>query len=515
MENHLKERRVGISYQSKRVRQQDLYTFLQNACFASGPHPNQDPILPAVRRTCAVIFGLGILITQTHAQQLERAKTTNYQIPSDVVSSGGGDGAKSTNYLLDDTIGESNIGFGRSNNYDLNAGYRQPDGGTFLAMGCEDLTNIGTITFTGQATADNTCTVITDNDAGYALTWSVLNGSGGTNTGHLISTTAPHTQTIKPFNAETTGLVAYLKMEESAAGSTVKDYSGTGNNGTPNGAAGANNKPQPSASVPTNINTMDRYSLSFDGTDDHVSTTTTNFTTGTSPRTIAGWIKPTASATLRVPFAYGVCGAGNEGKAFGLYISALNVLNFWGCGGSYDFSTGTSITDGVWTHVAVTYDGTNVRVYVNGVQAGSATARTLGSSTASFEIGGAHLLDSGNYYFPGSVDEVRVYNRALSLTEVQALSSTPQTWSVASNKAFWGARLRSSSTDTDSKWGTDSSSEKWLNIGDGTYPVVSRASRTSVAGSTQILQFRAEVGATAIVPTGVYETTVTLTASSL
>lgn len=297
MENHLKERRVGILYQSKRVRQQDLYTFLQNACFASGPHPNQDPILPAVRRTCAVIFGLGILITQTHAQQLERAKTTNYQIPSDVVSSGGGDGAKSTNYLLDDTIGESNIGFGRSGNYDLNAGYRQPDGGTFLSLTCEDLTNLGTITMNGQATADNTCTVITDHDAGYALIWQVRTGSGGVNTGSLISTTPPHTSVIRPFS-------------------------------------------------------------------------------------------PT-------------------------------------------------VTD------------------------------------------------------------------------------TPQTWSVAATDSRWGGRLRSTSTDTDVKWGIDNSTDKWLNVGTGSYTVVSRASRTSVAGSTQILQFRAEVGATAIVPNGVYETTVTLTASSL
>jgi hypothetical protein len=250
-----------------------------------------------VRRALLIVLGLGVVVAQAHAQQLQRAKTTNYQIPSDVVSSGEGDGAKSTNYLLDDTIGETIVGFGRSANFDDNSGYRQPDGGTFLSLSCDDVTDLGTITFSGQATADNTCTVITDSDAGYSLAWQVRTGSGGAFTGYLISTTSPHTDVIAPFDP--------------------------------------------------------------------------------------------------------------------------------------------------------TIDG------------------------------------------------------------------TPQTWTVPANDARWGGRLRSSSTDTDVKWGTDGISDKWLNVGTGSYVTVSRSSRTSVLGSTEIFQYRTEVVPNAIVPNGLYQVTVTLTASSL
>lgn len=460
-----------------------------------------------------------MVVVQTHAQQLERAKTTNYQIPSDVVSSGGGDGAKSTNYLLDDTIGESNIGFGRSDNYDLNAGYRQPDGGTFLAMGCEDLTTIGTITFTGQATADNTCTVITDNDAGYGLTWSVRTGSGGANTGHLISTTAPHTNTIPPFDAATDGLVGYWKMEETAGGSSVKDYSGNGNNGTPSGAAGGNNMPQPSSAVPLGMNTLDIRSLDFDGTDDQV-----DAGNGTSLRltgnamTMASWVKvdawPGASSYPALLSKV------NGSSPYGGYQINLNgdTGNRFSCGMALNStwrvrtSASTYATD-TWYHVACVYDGAAMTIYVNGVADGST------AYTGAIRDVAANLLlgknGGGAAYLNGQLNEARVYSRALTSADLQALANTPHTWAVTPAVSAWGARLRSSSTDTDAKWGTDSSTEKWLNIGDGTYPVVTRSSRTSVAGSTQILQFRAEVGASAILPTGVYETTVTLTASSL
>ena len=73
--------------------------------------------------------------------------------------------------------------------------------------------------------------------------------------------------------------------------------------------------------------------------------------------------------------------------------------------------------------MAVTYDGTTLRLYVNGVLANSAAITgTLASSNYPLTIGGDTLYAQ---YFKGSVDEVRIYNRALSQTEVQTDMNTP------------------------------------------------------------------------------------------
>jgi hypothetical protein len=109
------------------------------------------------------------------------------------------------------------------------------------------------------------------------------------------------------------------------------------------------------------------------------------------------------------------------------------------------------------------------------------------------------------------MDDVRIYNRALSLAEVKALYSEPQAWSVAATESAWGARLSSDSTDNDSKWGTDGGGEKWLNLGDGTYTVVRRGSATPLAGSIEQMEFRGEVGSSKVQTAGIYRGVATFT----
>ena len=71
-----------------------------------------------------------------------------------------------------------------------------------------------------------------------------------------------------------------------------------------------------------------------------------------------------------------------------------------------------------WSHLAATYDGTTLRLYVNGTLASSrAVSGAMPSSTGPLRIGGNSVWGE---YFTGLIDEVRVYNRALSAAEVQA-----------------------------------------------------------------------------------------------
>lgn len=216
------------------------------------------------------------------------------------------------------------------------------------------------------------------------------------------------------------GPVAEWRMDE-CSGTTIHDESGNGNTGTLNlGSSG-----QTSAGTCTdNANTAwyngrngkVNASLNFDGTDDYAYKASPAFNTGTSPRSISGWIKPSASATVRVPLAYGKNGV--AGANFGFYLDTSNILHFWGAGGA-DFSTGATVPSGSWSHITVTYDGTNVIVYLNGTQVGPTTARTLLSGTDYLEIGGANLLDNGNYYYPGQIDDVKVFNYALTADQVK------------------------------------------------------------------------------------------------
>jgi chitodextrinase len=79
---------------------------------------------------------------------------------------------------------------------------------------------------------------------------------------------------------------------------------------------------------------------------------------------------------------------------------------------------GTSaLTANTWAHLAATYDGATMRLYVNGVQVASrAQTGAIATSTNPLQIGGDSLYGQ---YFAGRIDEVRIYNRALSAAEIQ------------------------------------------------------------------------------------------------
>ena len=71
-----------------------------------------------------------------------------------------------------------------------------------------------------------------------------------------------------------------------------------------------------------------------------------------------------------------------------------------------------------WTHLALTYNGSTLTLYRNGVAvATSNVSGTLSPTTGTLQIGGSQYGE----YFKGLIDEVRIYNRALSATEIQTI----------------------------------------------------------------------------------------------
>jgi hypothetical protein len=83
------------------------------------------------------------------------------------------------------------------------------------------------------------------------------------------------------------------------------------------------------------------------------------------------------------------------------------------------------LTTNTWTHLAGTYDGTTLRLYINGVQVSNrAQTGSIAVSTNPLQIGGDTLYGQ---HFQGRIDEVRIYNRALTATEIQSDMNTPIT----------------------------------------------------------------------------------------
>jgi hypothetical protein len=76
-----------------------------------------------------------------------------------------------------------------------------------------------------------------------------------------------------------------------------------------------------------------------------------------------------------------------------------------------------------WSHLAVTYDGANLRLYVNGALVSTtAVTGSMAASTGVLRLGGNSVWSE---WYAGLIDEVRLYSRALSQSEIQTDMNTP------------------------------------------------------------------------------------------
>ena len=135
--------------------------------------------------------------------------------------------------------------------------------------------------------------------------------------------------------------------------------------------------------------------------------------------TLEAWINPSALTGVWRDVIY----KGNDNY----YLEAESTSGKPATGGTFGaplFGTATPALN-TWTHLAGTYDGATLRFYVNGVQVSSrAQTGAIAVSTNPLQIGGDSIYGQ---YFIGKIDEIRVYNRALSVTEIQSDMNTPIT----------------------------------------------------------------------------------------
>ena len=163
--------------------------------------------------------------------------------------------------------------------------------------------------------------------------------------------------------------------------------------------------------------------LSLDGDGDYMQITGYKGITGIQPRTVCAWINTeTAGAGDIVSW-----GEEAEGARWLFYINNVGGLGIAAYGG-YIQTTGLDLRDGTWHHVAAVLpmgytNVDDVELYVDGIKMTStvSSSRTIDTgSVLDVKIG---ILDDGlDRYFDGLIDDVRIYNRALSETEIAALA---------------------------------------------------------------------------------------------
>jgi hypothetical protein len=193
--------------------------------------------------------------------------------------------------------------------------------------------------------------------------------------------------------------VLELRFEENS-GDLTFDSSGNGNHGKIYGATWVDGK----------------YgkALSFDGVNDYVSTGK-SLLNNLSSFTLAGWIYPKSSGS-RIGF-FGQ----NDAIEFG-FIDA-DTIQCWTSGGGYvnwDFTSAT-FPFNEWHYIAAVGNGSNIKLYVDGElkSTGGTSTTNYGSSSYFFNIGGGGIFDASGNWFNGTIDEVRVYNRALTEDEIK------------------------------------------------------------------------------------------------
>jgi hypothetical protein len=209
-------------------------------------------------------------------------------------------------------------------------------------------------------------------------------------------------------------LVAYYPFDGNA-----KDYSGGDNNGV----------------IDQSIFVIDRFgrenaALNFDGEKSTFLANVTGMPSVDSPQSILLWFKIHSE-----PSFIDERGADNMialvdttqkiGVQFGFRAPGYNTLGFdtWNWGGA-GLLEAKRPSVGQWHHSVYTYDGLTHRFYINGKQTSQSTAKTQQGIPNLLMLGN---YPSGNQYFEGDMDEVRIYNRQLDEHEIISLFNEDKT----------------------------------------------------------------------------------------
>ncbi|MEL6675239.1 MAG: LamG-like jellyroll fold domain-containing protein [Bacteroidota bacterium] len=205
------------------------------------------------------------------------------------------------------------------------------------------------------------------------------------------------------------GLLVHLKLDENQ-GATAKDETSHEHDAS-------------LVNGPSWVAGQDSTGLQFDGQNDHLAISHTPVLALNNQLTLAAWVKVDNFGDWD-----GVITKGITNSPYALQLSGDGAVRFsanWGTppnstgGGSWN-SPG-QISAGTWQHITVTYDGQEIRFYLNGALDGTVNNPGLvfGDNAESLIMGVD--FPGGDEYFDGAMDDVRVYNRALPAPLIELL----------------------------------------------------------------------------------------------
>jgi hypothetical protein len=223
-------------------------------------------------------------------------------------------------------------------------------------------------------------------------------------------------------------LVGWWRLDE-GSGTTAYDSSGNGNDGTILG------NPQ---WVPGKVG----GALDFDGDGDYVNCGNDPIFDITEEITLAIWVNANDNNN-----GENNCWLGKGDNAYAIKHQTGNYLEFFifdGAWHSTNYSTDITSLNGDWHHMAGTYDGSELKFYLDGELAANLVySSTIGTAAHNVTIG--ENSQATGRYFDGMLDDPRIYNEALSQDDIQsimlgaafayAFSPSPQDGSI--NSANW------------------------------------------------------------------------------
>ncbi len=255
----------------------------------------------------------------------------------------------------------------------------------------------------------NSWTIDNATTSGFTSANVSLNGSRWTDSGQL----AINHKNDAALNIS--GLVAYWSMDENT-GTIVHQVN------TESGVVNTTNQGTWNGNTTLNYSTgVIGNALQFDGVDDYVNAGNDASLNITSSFSATAWIKPTVGSDSGIISKDGI--SGNRGRYLLLMADGTlrSLISSNGTLITY-FATTKIVNSSVWQHVATVYDASaqTLKVYINGVDESGTLTGTIPASinvcTISNRIG-----SRSTSYLNGSIDEVRIYNRALSQLEIKRL----------------------------------------------------------------------------------------------
>ncbi|MBI3414136.1 MAG: hypothetical protein HY043_02260, partial [Verrucomicrobia bacterium] len=239
----------------------------------------------------------------------------------------------------------------------------------------------------------------------YSITWNNVAANAyaltavATDNSNATTTSAPVNITVNSASDPT--LVANWKLDD-AIGLSALDSSGNGNTGT------LVNGPVWSTGATSGA-------LSFDGVNDYVDLGNGASLNPTTAITLVAWVKANSTAATG-----GLIVKDNATThQYALWLQAGGKVRL--SIGSAVLTGTTPVTTGVWHQLAGTYDGTQLKIYLDGALEGTlAASGTMSNNGVNARLGGRAFTTP--LTLNGALDAARIYNRALSQSEIQALT---------------------------------------------------------------------------------------------